>query len=201
MSTETTYPAAGFTATRDELLGDDLLLGSAEIARGVCSRADRSISVLSITPERMRRVDGWLGAVGFVTHAAAVDPGRARFGSVCDRDRAGHMVALVVESLVGTLPAEPAGMGPTIPVVGRLSPSTLPPGINWVTIVSAWSATGRVVTNRVVVASVGGLSLGELSRIDGPVSLSPADGTMFRNRLAELLDARPRSVLDSLADD
>lgn len=196
---ETMYPAATFTATRDELLDTDPLLGSAEIARGVCRNADRTISVLAITPDRMRRVDGWLGPIGFVTHAAAPDPSRPLLGSVCDRDRADELVDSIIGSLVGEIPSDPAAAPTDVASLGSLAPNALPTGTEWVVIVSAAPADGHA--DRTVIASNHGLSMGDVARIDDPVVLAPVSSDQVRDRLGALIGRPPRSIGDLLADD
>ena len=134
---DTMDPAATFTATRAELLGDSPLLGAAEIARGVTRHADRAVSVFAMTRDRMRRIDGWLGSVGFVTHAAAPGADQPVIGSVCDRDRANDLLADIVVAFVGALPAVAAPTGLDLPSLDVLSPGTLPSGVGWVAVITA----------------------------------------------------------------
>jgi hypothetical protein len=201
----TTNPAATFTATRDELLGGAALLGAAEIARGVCRRADRTLSVLAISHDRMRRIDGWLGAVGFVTHAASLDPTAALIGSVCDRDRAAELVGEIVTSLVGELPASAALHAVELPALDRLSPETLPQRVDWVTIVSAWSSQRPDVAGRRLFAGVGaafggGVVGGPVGPSEAPSTLEPIDPAMYESLLIGMIGTASRSVRELLGD-
>lgn len=196
---DTTHPAATFTATRDELLGGEPLLASAEIARDVCRLADRTVSVLAITAERMRRIDGWLGAVGFVTHAAAPDPCRPLLGSVCDRDRAPGLLGEIIGSLVGGRADHSACAPIELPPLRGLGPATLPDTVEWAVVVSA-ASTGGAPT-RVLVVGADGLLSAEVDSLDHPVRLDPVEPWQVDVRLAELVGAPPRGVRDLLADD
>ena len=196
---DTTYPAATFTATRDELLGSEPLLASAEIARGICRSADRTVSVLAITSTRMRRIDGWLGAVGFVTHAAAPDPGRPLLGSVCDRAESPTLLRRILGSLVGVVADRPAG-GPTeVPALHGLTPSSLPDGIDWIAVVSATSIHDDPAV--VMLAGADGLLVGDVAGLDQPTHLDPIESVGVDGRLVELVGAPPRSVRDLLLGD
>lgn len=193
------HPAATFTVSRDELLGSDPLLGSAEIARTVCRGAERMISVLSITRERMRRIDGWLGAVGFVTHSAGPDPSVPLLGSVCDRDVAGDLVGSMVESLVGPLPTAHSSEPVTIDAVGALAPGAMPSGLDWVVVVTALDGAGA--PSHTMVGTAPGLVMATDVRIDEPATLRAVDVDDVRVRLAELVGSPPRSVRELLVDD
>lgn len=195
----TTYPAATFTATRDELLGAEPLLASAEIARGLCRGADRTLSVLAITPMRMRRIDGWLGAVGFVTHAAAPDPGRPLLGSVCGRDRAAGLLRQIIGSLVGDLADRPADEPLELPALRGLTPASVPVGVGWVVVVSA--ATTHGDPTRMVLAGSDGLLAGDAVALDLRIRLDPVDAGQVDARLAELVGAPPRSLRHLLVGD
>lgn len=198
---DTMYPAATFTATRRELLGEAPLLGSAEIARGVCRGADRVLSVLAVTPERMRRIDGWLGPVGFVTHAAAPDLDRTIVGSVCDHDQATELLRAIVVSLVGALP-EAASASSTLQLeLDELSPGTLPEGLDWVAIVSAAPASGAAAAYRTIIAGAGGLMLGDLAASDRGATLAPAGVDDVWATLAAAAGVAQRSVRDLLLED
>ena len=197
--TTTTYPAATFTATRDELLGSEPLLASAEIARGVCRTADRTVSVLAITAVRMRRIDGWLGAVGFVTHAASPDPGRPLLGSVCDRDRSPGLIRDIVGSLAGDIPDRPAGETLEIPALEGLTPASVPAGVDWVVVVSATSIHAEPVRQMLVGAD--GLLAGQVAGLDRPVRVDPIDPDRLDGRLAELVGGPLRSIRDLLLGD
>ena len=196
---DTTYPAATFTATRDELLGAEPLLAAAEIARGVSRAADRTVSVLAITPARMRRIDGWLGAVGFVTHAAASDPGRPLLGSVCDRGRSPALLREIVVSLVGGMAERPAVASIELPPLSALSPASLPGVVDWVVVVSA--ASPQAVPTRWILAAADGLVAADVGELDRSIRLDPAEPEHLDARLAELAGASPRSVRDLLQGD
>lgn len=196
---DTMYEAATFTATRDELLGSEPLLGAAEIARGVCRRADRVISVLAITPDRMRRIDGWLGPVGFVTHAAAPEPTHALLGSVCDRDRSQDLIGDIMVSLVGALPDAAGPTAAELPPLDELSPESMPDGVDWVIVVSV-SAAGQP-PDRTILAGTSGLVVGDVEALDRAVTLDPDDPAGLEARLAAVVGTAPRSVRDLLADD
>lgn len=197
----TIYPAATFTASRDELVGADPLLGSAEIARGVCRTATRHISVLAITTARMRKVDGWLGDVGFASHSAAPDPTRSLIGSVCDRTRADELIGSIVESLVGPVPDQPVPSAVRIGSIGALSPSSLPDGVVWALIVSAAATYRGSSTERLIaIATDDGLAAADLASLTEPVDLAPIDASHLQARI-ELLVGRPaRSVTELLGD-
>lgn len=197
--TTTTYPAATFTATRDELLGSEPLLASAEIARGVCRTADRTISVLAITKERMRRIDGWLGAVGFVTHAAAPDPSRPLLGSVCDRDRSPGLIGDIVRSLAGHIPGRPAAEAIEVPALVGLTPASVPAPVDWVVVVSATSI--RAEPMRLMLVGADGLLAGPVAGLDRPVRVDPIDPDRLDGRLAEFVGTPPRSLRELLVDD
>jgi len=195
---DTTYPAATFTATRQELLGDAPLLGGAEIARGVCRDAERTVSVLAVTHERMRRIDGWLGPVGFVTHAAAPDPDRTVVGSVCDRDQAQELLHAIFVSLVGPLPdAAPAPVEPV--ALESLSPGTMPAGVDWVVVVTVAAQTAA--PEWTVIAGAGGLLVGDVTEFDRGAPLTPAGADALRAKLAAAVGLAPRSVRDLLLGD
>lgn len=197
--TTTTYPAATFTATRDELLGSEPLLASAEIARGECRIAERTVSVLAITADRMRRIDGWLGAVGFVTHAAASDPGRPLLGSVCDRERSPALIRDIVGSLAGHIPDRPAGESIEIPAFGGLTPASVPATIDWVVVVSVASAHAESM--RLMLVGADGLLAGQIPGFDRPTRVDPIDPAHLDGLLAELVGAPPRSIRELLDDD
>ena len=197
--TTTTYPAATFTATRDELLGSAPLLASAEIARGVCRTAERTISVLAITAERMRRIDGWLGAVGFVTHAAAPDPGRPLLGSVCDRDRSPGLIRDIVRSLAGEIPERPAVETIEIPALEGLTPVSLPATVDWIVVVSASSTHDEPM--RLMLVGTDGLLAGRVTGLDRPVRVEPVGPDRLDGRLAELVGTPPRTLRGLLVDD
>jgi len=198
---DTMYPAATFSASRSELLGEDPLLGPAEVARGVCRDASRTVSVLAVTRERMRRIDGWLGPVGFVTHAAAPESGAAVLGSVCDRDRALELLQEIVVSLVGPLPESAADAGVDLAPLDGLSPATVPAGIEWVVVVSATSPTQPAVAQRRLIAAAGGLLVGELTSIDTTTPLTPIGPDGVGRILDELVGPPIRPVRDLLVDD
>ena len=193
------YPAATFTATRNELLGSAPLLGAAEIARDVCRGADRTVSVLAVTHDRMRRIDGWLGPTGFVTHAAASAPNRPLLGSVCDRERAKELIEDVMTSLVGGRPTAAAPAATRLPSLDRLSPRTLPHDVDWVLIMST-SSTGRS-PDRTVLAGAGGLVGGDVVSTDQAGSLRPVDPETVSTTVADMVGAPPRSVRDLLFGD
>jgi hypothetical protein len=196
-------PTAGatFHATRDELVGDQPLLGSAEIARSYCCVADRVASVVAITPGRIRRVDCWLGGVGFVTHAASTDPSQALLGSVCDRDRAAELTGSLVASLVGGIPSDASDSAFDLGNVGNIAPSTIPAGADWVVIVSSKHTEHDAAPQRIVIAGrAGGLVVASLESLDGPTRVEPATPAEFERRLAALLGPAPKSVVELLSD-
>jgi hypothetical protein len=192
------YPAATFTATRQELLGDAPLLSGAEIARGVCRDVERTVSVLAVTPERMRRIDCWLGLVGFVAHAAAPDPDRTVVGSVCDRDQAQELLHSIVVSLVGPLP-DAASAPVELVALEALSPGALPSGFDWVAVVTG--AARSAAPERTVIAGADGLLIGDVTGLDRGGTLTPAGAGEFRAKLAAALALAPRSVRDLLIGD
>jgi len=193
---------ATFRATRDELRGDDSLLGSAEIARTYCTSADRVTSVVAITPGRIRRVDCWLGGIGFVTHAASSDPGQATLGSVSDRDRASELTLALVDSLVGGTPSTSAAAPVELGNVGAITTDALPDGVEWVVIVSAASASAGARPERIVLAGrVDGLTMASLESLDTGVRADGATRDDLERRLAGMIGPAPRSVEDLLADD
>lgn len=193
---------ATFHATRDELVGDQPLLGSAEIARSYCRTADRVASVVAITPGRIRRVDCWLGGVGFVTHAASTDPTQALLGSVCDRDRAAELTGSLVGSLVGGLPAGASDSAVDLGRVGNIAPSTIPAGADWVVIVSSKQTGHDATPQRIVIAGrAGGLAVAPLESLDEPTRVEPASSAQLEHQLTELLGPLPKSVVELLADD
>lgn len=198
---DTKYPAATFTATRDELLGTAPLLGSAEIARGVCRGAHRTVSVLAVTSEHMRRVDGWLGRVGVVTHAAAPDDHRALLGSVCDPGLVPELIPRIVGSLVGSMPdvPAPAPVGPI--VVTELSPASLPDSVDWVVVVSTSSMDGHGGPSRWVVAAAGGLVAADLVDVPAPIVLEPIGRKAVVEHLAAFVGVPSKSVRDLLVAD
>ncbi len=196
---DTTYPAATFTATRDELLGAEPLLASAEIARGVCRSAQRTVSVLAVMPTRMRRIDGWFGDVEFVTHAAAPDQGRPLLGSVCDREGSPALLRRIIGSLVGGLPDRPAREPRELPPLRGLSPASLPDQVDWVVVVSSASVHGDSAMLMFVGAD--GLLEGEVTALDRPSRLVPADSAQLDARLAQAGGSAPRSIRDLLSDD
>lgn len=195
----TTYPAATFTATRDELLGVEPLLASAEIARGVCRSAERTVSVLAVMPTRMRRIDGWFGDVEFVTHAAASDPGRPLLGSVCDRDGSPALLRRIIGSLVGDLPDRAADDSCDFPPLRGLTPTSLPDRVDWVVVVSSTSVHGESAMLMLVGAD--GLLGCEVTSLDHRNRLSPVDPAQLDGRLARIVGAVPRSIRDLLLDD
>ena len=192
---DTMYPAATFTATRSELLGSASLLGAAEIARGVCRGADRTVSVLAVTHDRMRRIDGWLGSTGFVTHAAASAPDRRLLGSVCDRDRAQELIEEIMTSLVGERPAAAAPGATQLPALDELSPSTLPRDIDWVLIVST-SSIGQP-PDRTMLAGAGGLVGGDVVSTDRAGNLCPIAPETFSATLTEMV-GEPRHTVRTM---
>jgi hypothetical protein len=196
---DTTFPAATFTATRDELLGAEPLLASAEIARGICRAADRTVGVLAITPVRMRRIDGWLGAAGFVTHAAASDPGRPSLGALCDRDRSPALLREIVGSLVGEVAVRPAHASVELPSLRGLSPASLPVAVDWVVVVS--SASGPNPATRWIIAAADGLLAGDVHDLDRSVRLDPAEPAHLDARFTELAGVACRSIRDLLRGD
>jgi len=190
-----------FHATRQELLGAQPVLDAAEIARSYCAVADRVVSVVAITPGRIRRVDCWLGDVGFVIHAAADDPTQRLLGSVCDRARALEMTGSIVAALVGGVPtassADPVRLGP----VGRIRPDTIPEGADWIVIVSANRPNGESAPDRCIIVGCGdGTAAGVIDSLDEPVRIDPA-GHSVERWVADLIGSAPRSVVDLLADD
>ncbi len=196
---DTTFPAATFTATRDGLFGPDPLAGSAEIARRVCRTAERTVSVLAVTSIRMRRIDGWLGRTGFVTHAAADDPGLPLLGSVCDRDRWPALVREIAGSLVGDIPDRPADASFELPSLRGLTPASLPGVVDWMVVVTA--ASTHHEPSRLAIAAADGLVLGEVVVLDRPVRLDPIEPARLDARLAELVREPPRSIRDLLIGD
>lgn len=194
--------AATFCATRDELVGDGSLLGSAEIARSYCANADRVVSVVAVTPGRIRRVDCWLGGAGFVTHAASADPGQPLLGSVADRDRAVELTTELVGSLVGELRSAPVETPVELGVVGAIAADAIPDGAEWVVIVSARTIGAGSEAERIVVAGrAGGLALAPLESLDGTTRATAATRADLVRGFDELLGRSPRSVEELLADD
>lgn len=197
-----TTAGAVFRATREELLGDHTLPDSAEIARSYCSVADRVVSVVAITPDGIRRVDCWLGDVGFVTHAATNDPAEPQLGSVCDRARAVELTGSIVGALVGGLPATAADAAVQVGPVGDIHPEAMPVGVDWIVVVSANRPDGIARPDRCVVAgAAGGSAVAALDALDTPVRAEPADDAAVERWIADLVGTPPRSVVELLADD
>ncbi len=193
---------ATFHATRDELLGRHPLLHSAEIARSYCAVADRVISVVAITPERIRRVDCWLGDVGFVTHVGANDPTQPLLGSVSDRARAVELTGSIVGSLVGGVPPTPADVAIELGPVGAIRPDGIPAGVDWLVVVSAKQTTSDTRPERfIVVQARGGTASASVLALDDPVVAEPAAPDDLDRRFARLIGPPPRSVTELLADD
>lgn len=193
--------AATFEATRAELAGAETLLGSAEVARDVVEHVTRVFDVLALTPLGMRRVDGWLGGVGVVTHPASPLDEHRRIGSVCDRTRAAELVGKIIEALVDGLPSasdSPFAVGH----VGALAPSRLPHGASWVVIVSVADLDPDESSepDRFVIADVGGLVAGTVAQLDQPAHLLPISRQGVSDRLDSMLGDRPPSVADLLAE-
>lgn len=199
---ETGSAAGTFHASREELLGDRPLLGSAEIARSYCAIADRVLSVVAITPGRIRRVDCWLGGVGFVSHAAANDTTRPLLGSVCDREQAVDLTGSIVGSLTGGLPDAAANATVDLGPIGAVGPDALPGGVEWIVIVSSNRTDATTSPQRVVVAGArGGLVLSPLRSLDEPVHLDPVTPEELHGHLAQLVGPPPRSVSELLGED
>lgn len=197
--TGTGSAAATFHATREELLGDRPLLGSAELARTYCAGADRVVSVVAITAGHLRRVDCWLGGVGFVSHAAATDPSTPLLGSVCDRYRAADLTGSIVESLVGGLRSTPATVALELTSIGAIGPDSLPDGVGSLVVVSAKRTTETGPPERIVVADAGGgLSVAPLRTLDESVRLEPVTPERLRQELVRLIGDAPRSVRELL---
>lgn len=207
-----TYRAATFIATRNELLGTESLLASAEIARDVCRTANRTVSVLAITSTSMCRVDGWLGAVGFVTHAAAADQCRPLLGSVSDLDRASALISGIISSLVGDLPDRPATGPLEMPGLSDLEPGSILSGVDWIVVCTTsmshasaqlWlvGADGLLASDVLAVDAFGAGAFGaDVVAVDRPIRLQPIDRTGLHGRLVELIGDGPRSVRDLLGD-
>jgi hypothetical protein len=147
----------------------------------------------------MRRIDGWLGAVGFVTHAAASNPCRPLLGSLCDRDRSPALLREIVVSLVGRVAQRPAVASIELPPLNALSPASLPGVVDWVVVVSA--ASPQEVPTRWILAAADGLLAADVGEIDRSIRLDPAEPEDLDARLAELAGAPPRSVRDLLHGD
>jgi hypothetical protein len=191
-----------FEASRDELLGSHTLLNSAEIARSYCTIADRVVSIVAITPGRIRRVDCWLGGVGFVTHAGANDTSQQVLGSVCDRDRAVELSGSVVDSLVGGIPETPASSAVDLDAVGVIRADAIPEAVEWIVVVSAnRTDTGAPPRRLVAVGGHGGLAVQPLDSLDEPMSVVPASREQLERQLTTLIGPLPRSVVELLADD
>lgn len=192
--------AGMFTASRADLLGGASLLGSAEIARGVALDADRTVSVLAVTPQRMRRIDTWVDATGFVTHAASPNPAATLVGSVCDRARAADLLVEIVGSLVGPLPRFDADEAVDLLPLSSLSPATTPPGVRWVVVLAVSSAGQVGEPSCTVIADVGGLALGQVTTVDRACRLDPCGATTVRGWIASLVGEPSRSLRDLLGD-
>ena len=194
-----TYPAATFRATREGLLGLDPLPATAEIARRLCRAAERTVHLTAITATRLRRIDGWLGTVGFVTHATSTDRRLPMLGSVCDRELASPLLAEILGSLVGDLPARPAGASFELPAVVGLAPGSMPVGADWIVVVTATSA--RSAPAHLIIASADGLLAGEVVAPDRRVMVEPIGPAALDARLVALAGARRRSLRDLLGGD
>ncbi len=193
---------ATFHATRDELLGTHRLPASAEMARSYCAVADRVVSVVGITRGRIRRVDCWLGEVGFVTHAGANDPSRPLLGSVCDRTRAAELTGSIIGSLVGGIPPMPAASAVELGPVGAIRPDEIPAVADWIVIVSASGTDdGSVPERMIAVGGHGGTAVTALDSLDEPIRIDPAPAAELHRRLTRLIGPPPRSVVELLADD
>lgn len=192
------YPAAMFTASREELLGPEPLLAAPEIARCVCRTAEQMVGVSAISAARVRRIDGWLGAVGFVIHAAATDQRSPMRGSVCDTGLSPTLLGELVGSLVGDVPVRPADVSFEVPALAGLSPVSLP-GVDWIVAVAATSV--RQGSTRLMIAAADGLLAGEVAGLDRTVRLDPVEPARLGARLAELVRVPSVSVRDLLDGD
>lgn len=182
-------PAATFVASRDELLGADTLLGAAELARVACRTSDRTVSVLAVTDERMRRVDAWLAHDAIVTHAMTPDRAEQTVGSVCDRRHATALIGSILDTLLAPLPATASDAAVELPELASLSPRSLPGGVDRLAIVTA---SGGATSDRWVLAVcttelAAGLAAGHAGRAADPVHLAPIDVAAARARIRELL--------------
>ncbi|MDJ0770128.1 MAG: hypothetical protein QNJ12_15105 [Ilumatobacter sp.] len=185
MSARTFQPAATFTASRRDLAGDDALLGAAEIARTVCRRASQRVSLLAVTPDRMRRIDGWITDDAFVTHAVSPSDDDPVVGSVSAGRDAADLVMAIADSLAGGLPRSPA----TAPVeavrLTALSPVSLGPGIDAVLVLSL---TGGGSTERWAVGSIAhGLVAGRVDDPATPCDLHPTSSAELEALVGRLL--------------
>lgn len=178
--------AATFDATRRELLGSDALLGAAEVARGICGSARRHVSLLAITHERMRRIDGWLNDDGFVFHPVAATPDRQAIGTVCSREHGVDVVGSIVQALVGPIPNAPGADHVDVGAIGVLTSSALPTEVAWLLVVTATSAQGA---DRWASAAVGdGLVGASVPDPTWATRLEPVGPVPMWTRIARLVD-------------
>lgn len=183
---------ASFTASRHELFDAGSLLGTAEIARQVCHRADRALSVLSVTPERLRRIDGWIDHDGLVTHATGTDEADRVTGSVCRAQDAPALVEEIIGALVGPLPTAAATEPLHDVEVAHWSPARLP--ASWAIVITTSHRP------HLVVAARNGLVGGSVERLDDVVDLVPIGPEAFGGLLARALAPPPPTVAQMLAD-
>jgi hypothetical protein len=184
MIANTANPTATFTAGRRELVGPDALLGTAEIARGVCHAANRRLGLLAITTERMRRVDGWLTHEALVTHPVAAGAGQPVVGAVCARRYAGDLVGSIIHAMVGPVPSAPATAPVDVAAIATLAPTNLPPGVSWMLV--ATSVAGSRI-ERWCVGDANGLVGAAIDDLATPVVLEPVGPIPNWARIARLL--------------
>jgi hypothetical protein len=185
MIADTAHPTATFTATRGELTGGAVLLGAAEIARGVCHAADRRLGLLALTHERMRRIDGWLTDEALVTHPIAPGPDHPVIGTVCARDHADELVGSVIQALVGPVPSSQASRAIDLPAPASLAPRTLPPDVDWLLVVTAVTNSG--VDRWIAAAADGGLVGAVVDDVTAGIRLDPVGPIPNWTRIARLL--------------
>lgn len=188
---DASFVTASFVATRRELFDDTILLGTAEIARQICRRADRALSVLAVTPQRVRRIDGWRDPAGLVTHAAGVDERDRVSGSVCRASGTPRLIEAIIGALVGPLPASAASAPLCDVEVARWSPDHLP---------GSWAVVGSTSEGRqLVLAATDGLVGGFVDRLDAPADLAPVEPGAVGGLLAALFPPPSPTVAEMLA--
>lgn len=191
-----TSVAARFDVSRRALVGHEAVLGSAEIARGVCVAARRRLAIVGVTDESVRRIDGWLTDDALVTHAVGerADP---RPGSVCSIDTAPRLVVASIGALIGPMPAGPSATQIEAPPISSGSPSSLPAGAHGLAVVAV---DGRV-PRRLVVAASDGLAAADVADLRTPATLEPLDRSALLARVARLLAPAPPTIAALLTSD
>lgn len=192
---------ATFEATRSELLGTDVLPGTAELARRVCRRAVRRVGIVSLDSTALRRIDGWVSPDGFVTHAAGPNSTDPSVGSVGSADGASELVAALTAQLAGGLPTSAAASGRDVDGIDRWSTSSLPADVTTAVVVSSAALAGDPSTARhVVLVDAGGLAAATVADLSAGATLAPLDPGCVAVLLRHVLASAPRTIAELLTD-